>query len=121
LVEQAAFPDCEAMRRVEPGLWQRSRIEFEKESRNFLAHMHPASHCDLIVCWVHNWKECPVEVLELSKLVKFSNGEGPTNRSPADLRGLSADENGGFHRGDAENSKTSPLIFTDDTDQERSE
>jgi len=71
---QAAFPDCEAMRRVEPGRWQKSRIEFEKESRNFLAHMHPASDCDLIVCWIHNWKECPVEVLELSKLVKFSNG-----------------------------------------------
>jgi hypothetical protein len=71
---QAAFPDCEAMRRVEPGRWQKSRIEFEKESRNFLAHMHPAAHCDLIVCWIHNWKECPVEVLELSKLVKFSNG-----------------------------------------------
>ena len=36
--------------------------------------MHPAAHCDLIVCWTHNWKECPVEVLELSKLVRFSNG-----------------------------------------------
>ena len=59
------------MRRVEPGRWQRSRIEFEKESRNFLAHMHPAAHCDLIVCWIHNWKECPVEVLELSKLVSI--------------------------------------------------
>jgi hypothetical protein len=60
------------MRRVEPGLWQKSRIEFEKESRNFLAHMHPAAHCDLIVCWKHNWKECPVEVLELSKLVSIN-------------------------------------------------
>jgi hypothetical protein len=69
---QAAFPDCEAMRRVEPGRWQKSRVEFENESRNFLAHMHPAAHCDLIVCWTHNWKECPIEVLELSKLVKFS-------------------------------------------------
>jgi len=24
--------------------------------------------CDLIVCWVHNWPECPVEVIELSTL-----------------------------------------------------
>jgi hypothetical protein len=22
----------------------------------------------LIVCWVHNWPECPVEVIELSTL-----------------------------------------------------
>jgi hypothetical protein len=24
---------------------------------------------DMIVCWKHNWPECPLEVLELSKLV----------------------------------------------------
>jgi hypothetical protein len=23
----------------------------------------------MIVCWKHNWPECPVEVLELSKLM----------------------------------------------------
>jgi len=23
----------------------------------------------MIVCWKHNWPECPLEVLELSKLV----------------------------------------------------
>ena len=66
---QMAFPDCEAMREVEPERWQRVRIEFEYESRNFLAHMHPAAHCDLIICWTHNWKECPLEVLELKTLV----------------------------------------------------
>jgi hypothetical protein len=25
--------------------------------------------CDLIVCWKHNWPECPIEVLELEKVV----------------------------------------------------
>jgi hypothetical protein len=44
------------------------KIEFEKESRNFLRHGHLPSGCDLIVCWVHNWPECPVEVIELSTL-----------------------------------------------------
>jgi hypothetical protein len=63
---QPEFPDCEAMWEVEPGRWQRVRIEFEYESRNFLAHFHPVEHCDLIVCWKHNWQNCPVEVLELS-------------------------------------------------------
>ena len=62
---QAEFPDCEALREFEPGRWQRIRIEFEFASRNFLIHGHAASECDLVVCWVHNWPECPLEVLEL--------------------------------------------------------
>lgn len=64
---QPEFPDCEAMRRVDEDRWQRVRIEFEYESRNFLRHMHEASECDLIICWRHNWPECPLEVLELRK------------------------------------------------------
>jgi hypothetical protein len=66
---QSEFPDCEALREIEPGRWQRVRIELEFESRNFLTHGHPAVDCDVIVCWMHNWPECPLEVLELSKVV----------------------------------------------------
>jgi Homing endonuclease associated repeat len=62
---QTEFPDCEAMRQVDRELWQRVRIEFEFESRNFLKHLHRADDCDLIVCWTHNWPECPLEVVEL--------------------------------------------------------
>jgi hypothetical protein len=62
---QSEFPDCEAMRQVGPNRWQRVRIEFEYESHSFLTHMHPAEDCDLIVCWSHNWPDCPLEVLEL--------------------------------------------------------
>ena len=69
---QTGFPDCEAMRQIEPGRWQRVRIEFEYESRNFLAHLHPTAKCDLIVCWSHNWQECPLEVLELKTVVRRS-------------------------------------------------
>jgi Homing endonuclease associated repeat len=65
---QAEFPDCEALREVAPNRWQRVRIEFEYESYSFLVHMHPATDCDLIVCWSHNWPDCPVEVLELQSL-----------------------------------------------------
>jgi hypothetical protein len=66
---QAEFPDCEAMREVETGRWQRLLVEFEYESRNFLTHKHDPNECDMIVCWVHNWPECPehLEVLELSE------------------------------------------------------
>jgi Homing endonuclease associated repeat len=63
---QTGFPDCEAMRKIDDQTWQKVRIEFEYESRNFLRHGHPPSGCDLIVCWIHNWHECPVEVVELS-------------------------------------------------------
>jgi hypothetical protein len=68
---QAAFPDCEAMYEVEPGRWQRVRIEFEFESRNFVSHMHEVEGCDLIVCWNHNWKNCPLAVLELKTLPRL--------------------------------------------------
>ena len=69
---QHGFPDCEAKRRIGPERWQRVHIEFEFESRNFWEHGHPASGCDVIVCWRHNWDECPdnIEVLELASVIK---------------------------------------------------
>ena len=63
------YPDCEAIREVEPGRWQRVRIEFEFRSRNFIQHFHDPKDCDLIVCWENNWPECPVEVLELKSVL----------------------------------------------------
>jgi hypothetical protein len=67
---QGKFPDCIARRQVAPGKWQYLRIEFEYESRNFKLHGHDPKGCDMIVCWRHNWKECPaeIEVVELSRL-----------------------------------------------------
>lgn len=62
------FPDCEALRRLPNGKWQRVRIEFEFESRNFIWHAHEVKGCELIVCWEGNWPECPIEVLELKKI-----------------------------------------------------
>jgi len=26
--------------------------------------------CDLIVCWEHDWTECPIEVLELKEAIR---------------------------------------------------
>ena len=71
---QTGFPDCEAKRRIAAGQWQRVRIEFEFESRNFRDHGHPPDGCDLIVCWRHNWDDCPkhLEVLDLSSLIEGS-------------------------------------------------
>jgi hypothetical protein len=69
LLVQAGFPDCEAMRVVAENRLQPVKIEVEYQSRNFLKHMHDLNGCDLIVCWEHNWPECPLEVLELKSLV----------------------------------------------------
>ena len=68
---QSGFPDCEAKRQVGPQRWQRVHIEFEFESRNFRDHGHPHTGCDVIVCWRHNWPDCPpqIEILELSSLI----------------------------------------------------
>jgi hypothetical protein len=68
---QGEFPDCEAMRRVSENRCQLVKIEFELESRNFLKHMHDVKGCDLIICWRHNWPECPLEVLELRKVLSL--------------------------------------------------
>jgi hypothetical protein len=69
---QSTFPDCEALREIQPGKWQRVRIEFEYESRNFAKHGHNKDECDLIVCWRHNWPECPkeLEVVELRQVLR---------------------------------------------------
>ncbi|MCU1254415.1 MAG: hypothetical protein JWM83_714 [Candidatus Angelobacter sp.] len=69
---QSAFPDCDAMREIEPERWQPVKIEFEYESKNFLLHQHVISECDVIVCWRHNWPQCPLEVVELKSAMKQS-------------------------------------------------
>ena len=66
---QGQYPDGEALRLVADDRLQRVKIEFELKSRNFIHHGHNAAKCDLIVCWEHNWPECPVEVIELKKII----------------------------------------------------
>ncbi len=72
-----AFPDAEGKRRA-GSEWRRVRIEFELKSRNFREHGHDPGACDLIVCWEHNWPECPLEVLELrSEVARLPAAEEP--------------------------------------------
>jgi hypothetical protein len=69
---QVGYPDCRAKLEVEPGRWQDVGIEFEHQSRHFLAHRHDPGRCDIIVCWIHNWKGCPpnLRVIELREVVR---------------------------------------------------
>ncbi len=72
---RTSYPDCLAARQVGPDVWENVRIEFEHMSRNFHHHAHDPKGCDLIVCWEHNWPECPVEVLALKdELEKMKSG-----------------------------------------------
>ena len=73
---QTGFPDCEAKRCVNrrENRWQRVRVEFEFRSRNFRDHGHDAAKCDLIVCWEHDWADCPLEVIELRTVINQLEG-----------------------------------------------
>jgi hypothetical protein len=73
---QAAYPDCEAKRCVDSkqNRWQRVRIEFEYYSSNFKDHGHDPAGCDMIVCWEHDWPECPLEVIELRSVIDKLEG-----------------------------------------------
>ncbi len=71
------FPDCKANRKVEGSSRKRYKeclIEFELRSSDFKTHKHPVNGCDLIVCWEHDWKDCPLEVLELKSEIKKLSG-----------------------------------------------
>lgn len=73
---QSTYPDCEAKRCIDKNRnrWQRVRIEFEFYSSNFRDHGHDPDHCDMIVCWEHNWADCPLEVIELRSVIDQLEG-----------------------------------------------
>lgn len=67
----ASFPDCEAKRCIDQNRnrWQRVAIEFEFRSSTFQSHGHDSNRCDIIVCWEHDWANCPIEVIELRSVL----------------------------------------------------
>jgi hypothetical protein len=69
------YPDCEGKRcaNQRQNRWEHVLIEFEYKSSHFEEHGHFPENCDLIVCWIHDWEECPVEVLELRSIIKHLN------------------------------------------------
>lgn len=71
-----AFPDCRALRAGADGKWRRVAVEFEFRSSNFRLHGHDAARCDLVVCWEHDWKDCPVEVIDLKEEMRKAIAKG---------------------------------------------
>lgn len=64
---QQGFPDCEGkyLYDAKKNLWAKARIEFEYEASSFQKHGHDSNQCDFIVCWINDWKGCPIKVIEL--------------------------------------------------------
>jgi len=70
------YPDCEGKRCVDEkeNRLEHTLIEFEYKSSQFKQHGHSPEDCDLIICWIHDWEECPIEVLELRSIIKHLSG-----------------------------------------------
>ena len=79
------FPDCIARRFVGKG-WERVAIEFEYSSSNFKAHGHDPANCDIIVCWEHDWPQCPLEVIELKSEIQSLENYPITRPGSSDIQ-----------------------------------
>jgi len=68
---KTGFPDAIGRVKTRRG-YARRRIEFEYRSSGFRTHGHPVKGCDIIVCWEHDWTECPkeIEVITLKDVIE---------------------------------------------------
>ena len=71
---QQGFPDCEGkyLHDAKEKRWVKARIEFEYKASSFQEHGHDPEQCDFIVCWINDWPDCPIDVIELkSEILKL--------------------------------------------------
>ncbi len=63
------FPEAEAKRCVGPQehfiQWEQLKLHFEYRSLDIKKYEDRLFLCDLVVCWHHDWEECPIPVLSL--------------------------------------------------------
>jgi hypothetical protein len=66
---QQGFPDCEGKYLYDrkKDLWAKARIEFEFRASSFKEHGHDPNGCNFVVCWINDWPDCPMTVIELRK------------------------------------------------------
>jgi len=69
---RSGYPDCVAKRYIGKDQWEDIKIEFEFKSSDFIKHKHKVEDVGMIVCWEHDWQDCPksVEVLELENEIR---------------------------------------------------
>jgi len=58
------FPDAAVFEKTGKG-YARKYIEFEYKSKGYKTHLASKRKCHYVVCWEHDWKECPMPVIEL--------------------------------------------------------
>jgi len=63
------FPDV-TIRRFNGRAWVSERAEFEYRSSHFLQHGHDLDKADIIICWINDWPDCPLEVIELKAIIE---------------------------------------------------
>lgn len=61
VLSQEGFPDF--VLEKDSGIF---RVEVETNSRNFIAHKHDISLCDMIICWHNNWADCTIPIIDIS-------------------------------------------------------
>jgi hypothetical protein len=72
-------PDVEGKRCIDTtnDLWKKVKIDFVYKSSDFNSPGHNEMETDIIICWLHDWEDCPVEVLELRSTIQLLDGPGP--------------------------------------------
>ena len=66
---RTTFPDA-IIRRFNGRAWVSERAEFEFRSSEFIQHGHDLDKADIIVCWINDWPDCPLEVIELKAIIE---------------------------------------------------
>ncbi|HLP57673.1 MAG TPA: hypothetical protein VK186_02540 [Candidatus Deferrimicrobium sp.] len=51
--------------------WEKVKIDFVYKSSDFNTPGHNEMETDIIICWLHDWKDCPVEILELRSIIQL--------------------------------------------------
>jgi len=66
------FPDLIGLKADESGSYKHVYVEFETVSSNFIKHKHSINDCNVIICWKHDWIECPknIKVIELCNMIE---------------------------------------------------
>jgi hypothetical protein len=66
------FPDAAAEVWIKDRLYPRT-IEFEFRTSDFKRHGHDSNKCDIIVCWEHDWRDCPSHIFVIELKSELEN------------------------------------------------
>lgn len=75
---KTGFPDAIGMEKIKGrrGGWEKRDIEFEFASSDFKNHARKNEKCDIVVCWKHDWRDCPGKIIELKSEIEKLQSTG---------------------------------------------